>query len=261
MAPPPSTAPVLREFLYRDPSRVSSLAAQVFGGLLTAVEWQRTTNNQDEWGLGLSGFFTGKNTQGGVEGDKRTYNPHDLLANDLVGKLTEMGFIRGDVANAPDGGLVHTSGSLEIGDDKMLRTVADLMSDSAMDELTRATRSRSFSEKGQAKAIGKLFQKLSFPTIYVITDSNGFQVGGPLKTAGMDEEPDSFFLKRGGFDIPNVHVLGVKESMRLLPPGDESKLFTTFGRQFASVFRDLLFPKGLTMVTPILLYREFQVTK
>lgn len=162
-----TTRPLL-DFLYRDPSRVASLYAQVFGGQLVSAEFQEATKSVQEKTGGLSvhlvsgGYKSNNETS---EGRKEVRLPHDTITTDLIHYLAEKQYTRADFMAAPNGALIRVDGSIAFGDGTVFGHFS-----AAMEEELAVMFKGDASAKSQAaktgKQIAKLISKIQVPSIF-----------------------------------------------------------------------------------------------
>jgi len=98
-------------------------------------------------------------------------------------------------------------------------------------------------------------QKISLPSAFILQTSEGTQVVGTIKEAGMEEAISNYYFKHGTAGLSDVYMVGVKEvpsSSFKLP---DSQLFSA-GQQMAQALSDMLFPPDAIRITPIALFRK-----
>ena len=249
----------LLDFIYRDPSRIASLYAQLFGGHLLSAESVTTSRIADEKSSGVSaGLIKGdlKHINDRSDGRKEVITPHDLLLSDLIVRLIADGYVCGDSAGAANGSLIRACGSLSFGDASLMQQAVEIAH--SMDALTNELVSSS-TGKHQAKKMGQALvdwvKSAAIPSIFQITPGAAPPVAGCLKDDGLQEPIASFYYRHGAFEIPDVQIIGIKELPISSPAGSHSH-FMNVTQVIAGVTQKMLFPEHAIRVTPIVIYRE-----
>lgn len=245
----------LLDFLYRDPTRLASLYAQVFGGHLLSAEVTHTARTGTERGLGFTALLKGdmKATKDATESRKDAIAPHDTVATDLIRKLVDLAFVRDDFASAPNGSLVRASGSLSFGDGSMFGLFAELLADSP-EMLASPGKKPTSADKKLAGQVTKFLKNARIPSSFQIATAGGKIVAGHVKDAGLDEPIASFYFKHGDESLPGVSVIGVKEVASARVPGLPHQLVHVT-HALAAAFQKMIFPADAVRVTPVAIYR------
>jgi hypothetical protein len=244
--------PGLIEFIYRDPRRIPSFAAQIFGGLLQSVEKASGERKQQEDGGGgelniafLKFGVQGKGTTDESTSMKEVLHPHDAMALDVVNALFGRKLIDGSYRNAPGGSIVKVKGTLLFFDPHILQ-VASVVPDSDEGKKPRA-------EREAMKAARAVLGKLTMPPMFLLAD-NIHTVTGTLHDEGLTDPISSFHMRHSDCGMPNVTLIGVKETRQTL----NVKLphLMELGRSSSKFLSGMVMADDAIRVAPLCLFRE-----
>ena len=190
-----------------------------------------------------------------LEGDKRVFDPHDLIATDVLSFLVPNDHVLDDVVHAAHGSLVIVQGTV-VFIDRLIAEVAVIAFDNMINSQSQKPKSQEEKSALQAlKSLKDTLQKVSLPSAFILQTNEGIQVAGTIKEAGMEEAISNYYFKHGTAGLSNVYIVGVKEvssaSFRL----PDSQLFGA-GQQLAQALSDMLFPPDAIQITPIALFRK-----
>ncbi len=253
-----SRNPLLLDFLYRDPNRVPSLYAQLFGRLPQTLETTQAGREVRDKSAGIAATVLKgeiKRSNEEAESRKEISAPSDVLTTDLIHHLQQFQHVRGDIDTAPNGAIVHAEGMLAYADGTVLKLMAELFENQLVETVARGSGQAKYSDKKQNKAIATVLHRTSFPSIFQLTGQDGAKVVGSLKENGLEEPIAAYFYKHGQEQLPDVHMIGIKESAVGGNPEHGTNLIgMTMG--FAGMIRKVLFPEDAIRVTPLVLYRK-----
>ena len=179
---------VLYDFLYRDSNRIASYYSQIFRGHLSSMEKsvseRRNTNVIGKVDLHVVSADR-KVTSETLEGDKRVFGPHDLIATDVLSFLVSNDHVLDDVVNAPHSSLVIVKGTV-VFVDRLIAEVAVIAFDNMISSQKPKTQEEKSTLQG-LKVLKDALQKISLPSAFILQTSEGTQVVGTIKEAGMEE--------------------------------------------------------------------------
>ena len=248
----------LYDFLYRDSGRIASYYAQIFIGRLPSLEQTATDRTSEDKGAKLDIHIASgdlKHTSETMRSSKRTVDPHDTVTTDVLSYLQSSGHIEPGVLGAAHGGLVLTHGTLVL-IDRAMAELAVLSFDLMISEEERKPKAKQDQASLQGmRFIREFLPQLAMPSAFVLQGSDGCQVAGTIKEEGMEEPISSYYFKHGAAGLPDVYLVGIKET-----PSESFTLPSTqligAGQQAAQALSDMLFPAGAVRVTPIALFRK-----
>lgn len=254
---------LLYDFLYRDPVRVASYYAQLFGGHLMAQEntSQKRTTTDKSGGL-MAGIAKGdyRSSQEGTDGTKDTIAPHDTIVCDLLVRMAEQGRV-GEAATARPGSIVRATGTLSLVDGSGIRAAMAGVTAMLSAQQPRVNREHRRAkgnnnpppnESDIAPGIAGLSQ-LTFPSLFLLQSSE-LMYYGTVKDVGLDEPVIAFLFKHGEQGLPGVTVLGVKEGSEPFPSFSDESLLGPSRSIMGTVSRMMIPPDG-TAITPLVIYR------
>jgi hypothetical protein len=248
----------LYDFLYRDSNRIASYYSQIFHGHLSSME----KNVSERRNVDVSGkldfhVVSGdrKITTETLEGDKRIFDPHDLIATDVLSFLVTNDHALDDITNAPHGSLVVVQGTL-VFVDRLIAEVAIIAFDNLIS--THSAKPKSPEEKANLQGLKVLkdaLQKISLPSAFILQTNEGIQIVGTIKEAGMEEAISNYYFKHGTAGLSDVYMIGIKEVPSPAFALPDTQLIGA-GQQMAQALSDMLFPAEAIRVTPIALFRR-----
>ena len=252
--------PHLYEFLYRDPSRVTSLTAQINRGLLTGTERTTADRKMSESGLGLAAVVTGayRSARDATATQKDSYQPHDQSLSDLLLELNAAKFVHPSPFFAPHGSIIQVTGSLEFADGAAIKMLATNLETIQEANATGPKVHKKSADRKIEKMGTKLIEDMDFPPIFMLFEANGSVTCGTLKSDGLDEPLSNFLFKYGGNQLPGIHVLGIKEVAHAPTPGAAESGLAVTSRIYSKVFESLVFPPEAMRVSPILIFRMIE---
>jgi hypothetical protein len=253
---------LLYDFLYRDPARVASYYAQLFGGHLTAQEntSQKRSMTENAFG-GNAGVVKGdrKSVTEGAEGSKSVLSPHDTILCDLLIRLAEQGRVR-EAAAAPAGAIVRATGALALVDGSGLRAAIAGLTAAAAANQPQPNRAHRRGQGGPAPSAGPDLtsglaglSQMTFPSLFMLKTPEAMYYG-TVKDAGLDEPVIGFLFKHGDQGLPGVTVLGVKEGAEPFPTFPEDGLLQP-SRGIMGMVSRMMTPPGGVPLTPVVMYR------
>lgn len=246
----------LYDFLYRDTYRLASCYAQLFRGVMTSREGQRTVREAEENVFkGSLAAVAGehKDTRDTSQIHKEVFDPHDLVTRDVLAGLSEQGRIHPDIEQAPNGALVVAKGSILFQDGsllKMMGSAADLANSS-----NKPKNQQERSDQATLRVMAKILNALNLPSFFVMQTDDGAQIVGTIKEDGMTEPILTHLYKHGPHGISGAAIVGIKEVGTSAPPLDATQLLGA-GQNGAQIMSTLLFPPDAIRVTPLAIFRE-----
>jgi hypothetical protein len=243
----------LYDFLYRDPGRLASYYAQIFGGHLSAVEETDSERSAKAKG-GKAGLLPvasveGTLTEEVLSSSRRTFTPHDLISIDVLTALIRGDRITTQFTEAPHGALIRVEGTVLFIDRHMLELAGGLLGAVA----------GALPAGGEGvdvlKMLEKLFASLTVPSAFMIQTNDGRKVVGTLKDGGMEEPISAYYFKHGPAGLSGVHLIGIKESPAPAINLPQQSLMGA-GQGLAQVLSDLTFDKQAIRVTPVAMFRK-----
>ena len=251
---------VLYDFLYIDKNKIDSFYAQIFEGLLKQVEQNTSLSKNEtekmEGGIKpfingeISGFKTIKESQ------NKTIDPAQIVILDTLSTLSKNAI---DIHDAKEGDIVITNGNLHIATNNMLKMFVDV------GEALTSEQAKTTKEKKEFKQIKQLMKSflnhVSVEPIMLLKNNND-PIVGSLKKEFLQDDPDTFQLKYGYSGLDDVFMIGFYEnkSQSTTTGYQPNSDFINSSRQFAESIKELFFPANSTVVTPIAIYKEVQVS-
>jgi len=134
----------LYDFLYRDSNRIASYYSQIFHGHLSSMEKstseRRNTDVSGKVDLHVVSADR-KITNETLEGDKRVFDPHDLIATDVLSFLVSNDHVLDDVVHAAHGSLVIVQGTV-VFIDRLIAEVAVIAFDNMINSQSQKPKSQ-----------------------------------------------------------------------------------------------------------------------
>lgn len=256
---PEEPAVELYDFLYRDPVRIPSYYAQLFGGKLSSVELTTTARAFSERSgkASILGALMGE-AKGGDDrstGRKEVLDASDMLATDVLSALVSQKRLRTDVLGAPFNSLLMTKGDVTFVDQGTLK-LGKLAIDSELKTLSKDRAVPNRAEKQHTlEMIGKLIDTIVLPSLFFMQIAPEQVVVGQVAEEGMSAPISSHYFKHGDSSLREVYVVGIKETdgPKIVLP---NSAFFTAAMGMAKVLGDMMVPKGVVRVTPIALFRK-----
>jgi hypothetical protein len=249
----------LYDFLYRDSSRIASYYAQIFTGLLTTLEETESERDTTDKGAKLNLQLASGDVKSGQENmrsQKRIIDPHDVLTTDVLSSLRSAGKFSEDVLGAPQGALIVAQGTLVLVDRGMLQLAVVALEAEASNKMKTA---KTPAQRAEAQVLKQqiipFLSKIDLPSGFVLQTTEGLDIAGTLKDDGMEEPISTYYFKHGAAGLSSVYLIGIKETATYsfaLP----SEQIIGAGQVAAEALRNMMFPPGAVMVTPIALFRE-----
>jgi len=248
----------LYDFLYRDSSRIGSYYAQIFSGRLSSIERAESAKeSSDKEGKLTAGFASAeaKITKEAQSGLKHIFDPHDLIASDVLAILTRDKRIDRDPAGAAHGSLILAKGTL-VFVDKSLMGMASMALDMVLSAEAKKPKHQRDKESVQNMTILKgLLGGITLPSAFLLGTQAGLMIGGTIKEAGMEEPISTYYFKHGTSGLADVFLVGIKEIPSPAFAMPDQQLFGAH-RQAAQALSDMLFPKEAILVTPMAMFRK-----
>jgi len=255
---PEEPAVELYDFLYRDSTRIASYYAQLFGGKLTSLEETETSRDSVDKSGGLSLHVISGGLKSGQEdaaSTRRTIDPSDIIATDVLTSLREREQLNKNVEDAPHGSLVIAKGTIVFVDRSIL-TLADLVFEMEIVNKRKAARSQAERlEVASLEFIRKFLAKIELPSGFLLHTEDGLQLAGTIKDSGMEEPISTYYFKHGSAGLTDVYLVGIKEVPTLSFTLPNTQLIGA-GQLAVQGLADMMFPPGSTKVTPIALFRR-----
>lgn len=241
------------DFLYVDKSRIFSIYAQVFGGLVLYTK-KRYGYVQDADKSAAIDIKIAKADIGHKEVNIdeliHTISPHEIITIDVISKLL-------DLSGDKNSKVVLLNGDLIFMDEFLIEMAGqffDIMESIMDDDIAKLL------SKKDRKKMKKFNQMLKdfvaktpmLPAFILQCESEIW--GGTLKKDMLPEPISSFYLKYGNQQIANVYVLGIKEESQQSEPFSEN--LTQAMATLLPEFRKLVFPEGTKTVTPLAIFRK-----
>lgn len=255
----PAEQPVeLYDFLYRDPSRISSYYAQLFNGRLTGIEKNTSERSSKDLGAGINAFQVVRGdvrrTDETTTQQRETIDPDDVIAVDVLARLKESGILREDIEGAPNSSLIMASGILLFIDRHMLE-MAVIGLDAALEQEKRKPKQQQNKEMLAIYPLVKKFvASMVLPSAFMLETAAG-KIVGTIKEDGMEEPIPSYYFKHGTAGLSGVYVIGIKEQPSLTVSLPNTDLIG-IGRSVAQALTTLMFPEDAIRITPIALFRK-----
>ncbi len=249
----------LYDFLYRDPVRIPSFYAQLFGGRLATVEQLESSRDAKERsGRGsIGGFVSGevKGTDDKTVGRKEVYDAADLLVGDVLARLSQTGRLNADYGSAPTGSLIIASGAVAFVDQSALKIGRLAFEAEAKEVKSRPGTHKSKKEQTAGlDMVAKLMDAITLPSMFVMKTDSGI-IAGQIRDDGMSEPISAHYFKYGDASMTDVFVVGIKEVPGPTIQLPEAAFFTaTMG--MAQVLTKMTLPESATRITPLALFRK-----
>ena len=128
-------------------------------------------------------------------GSKRTIDPHDLIATDVLSYLQSNQLISVDVTNAPHGALVIALGTLVFADRHILELATVIFDGLIADEERKPKSQQDKSLIQSWKFIKNFLGKIPLPSAFLLQTNDGVQLAGAIKEAGMEEPISTYYFK------------------------------------------------------------------
>lgn len=249
------------DFLYRDANRLASYYAQIFSGRLASIEHTDSDKSGKERTGKVNAQVAGADFKSSAETqntEKRTIDPHDMIASDVLTYLREHGFIHSDAAEAPSGSIIIAQGTLALIDSTIAELAGTAFDNLLAAELTKPIKQRDNLGIQNMKMIKNFMSKISFPSAFVLQSEAGLQTVGTLKEVGLEETISSSYFKHGGSGLADIFVVGIKE----VGARDFTFALTDFmaaGLSLAEQLNILLFPPNSIRITPLAMFRRLSL--
>src|SRR5262249_30236342 len=246
----------LYDFLYRDSNRIASYYAQLFSGRLSSIEeTDATRESQDKDIKGDAKIVSGglKWVKEATTGAKRVFDPHDMVATDVLAELGKR-HVSTNVREAQHGGLVRAKGTVVFLDRVIVDLAEVVISSMLADEEAKQKRDRNPRLIQQYKLIRAMLPKLAFPSAFLFHAADGSKIAGTIKEAGMEEPISGYYFKFGASGISDVHLVGVKESPSQTVQIPKTQLFGA-GQQAVQGVSGMLFSSDCFRVNPVAMFR------
>lgn len=190
-----------------------------------------------------------------LEGDKRIFDPHDLIATDVLSFLVSNDHALDDVVNAPHGSLVIAKGTV-VFIDRLIAEVAVIAFENIIASQPQKPKTQEEKSNLQGlKVLKDALQKISLPSAFILQTSEGCQIVGTIKEAGMEEAISNYYFKHGTSGLSDVYLVGVKEVPSESFTLPDNQLFGAV-QQMAQALSNMLFPPDAIRITPIALFRK-----
>ena len=248
---------VLYDFLYRDSGRIGSYYAQIFGGKLSSFEKTESEREVgDRTGKASLSIVSveGKTSRETQSGDKQTFDPHDVVASDVLGILTRTNRLSEDIKGATHGALILTQGTLVFVDKSIMELATKTFGILVQAEQRKPKHKRDPDILG-LEVLLTFLDTLVIPSAFMLLKKDGTQIVGTLKEAGMEEPISTYYFKHGTDGLSDVYLLGIKE-IRSPAFSLPDQQFFAAGQKAAQALSDMLFPKDAIRVTPIAMFRK-----
>jgi hypothetical protein len=248
----------LYDFLYRDSSRITSYYAQIFGGHLKSVQdTDSEKDSRDKVGrlnlqLANADLRSGREN---LQSQTRVIDPHDLIATDVLVRLSTENRFHDNVEKAPHGSLIIASGTVLFIDRSMME-IAKAVFDGQASEAIRAARSAPQKAAARAqKQLLPILNSIEMPSGFLLHTDRDLDIVGTLKESGMEEPISTYYFKHGAAGLAEVYLAGIKEepSFSVLLPAEK---MIGVGQTAAAALKELMFPERVITVTPIAMFRE-----
>lgn len=248
----------LYDFLYRDPVRVPSFYAQLFGGRLSTVELTTSARQATEKAGKVSALDVVSGEFKGIEdrstGRREVIDAADLLAGEVLSELVGRKLVREDVGDAPSNALVMTRGEITFIDHSALKI--GKMSLESMIQPAKNKKGPKDREaiQGMEMVVG-LLDAITLPSMFVMRDQSGLVVAGQVRDSGMAEPISAHYFKHGSSTLGDVYIVGIKEVHGAKIELPDAQFFTA-SMAMADLLGGLVFPRDAIRVTPIALFRK-----
>lgn len=265
----------LYDFLYIDHERVKSLYAQLYSGLLGAIESVAAETLTKTTSAKIGGEpFAGLEYQHGkeeLESRLERIDPHDLVLRDVLQGLKEKGFIETDPEAAAPGNIILLNGTISILNFEAYRHFIEIMPHllgMAPEEASltgKSKKQRRQSERAKKKEQASVFGVIKgmaeiVPwSLQVIIHTDKMTAWGAIKTENLRDDPGTYTLKYGPTLAGKWYMLGIVDVIEEIQPADSSSLPETISglmeaaRGINSAFGR---PDNLVGVTPLLIFRK-----
>lgn len=248
----------LYDFLYRDSSRITSYYAQIFGGRPSSIEETDSERSTAENVLkeSLHVISAEQRHRSEIEtGSKKTIDPHDIIATDVLTSLQEGGQLNSDLVGAPHGSLVIAQGTL-LFVDRLLGQIGTLAAEVAVRQEERKPHSKQDRNAIYQQKLGAQFlAKVEIPSSFLLRTNDGIQIAGTIKDAGMEEPITTYYFKHGTAGLAGVYAICIKEVPSTSVSLPNTKLIGA-AQLLAQALTDLLFPQESIRVTPVAIFRK-----
>jgi hypothetical protein len=240
------------DFLYRDPSRLTSFYAQVFGGVLTGSEKATTGREATETSYKGSVSLVSvdrKTVSDRAESKKESSVPHDITIVDLLNWLLLNHRIEDDFVNAPHHQLVRASGLLCFHDGSHLSGLLDAFG-------THYIETDKTTPKSQKKVYQTLIKSSAVQSCFSMSTKSGHIVVGALKDAGLETPITSHSMIHAGKDIDGVTVVGIKENGDGYTSSQRMGEFVISTSKIAQILNSMIVPNDAVRVVPLAIFRK-----
>ncbi len=266
----------LYDFIFIDRSRVQSLYAQLFSGLLSEIETLATESHDQghEMKAGGSpvGSFSSTRKKEVSESQSEKTDPHDLILKDVLGGLHDTGFICQDPLKAKPGNIILLKGAVSILDFKLYDNILKLMpsffelaqhDSGAKNHQTKKARQQAASnQKKMAKTMESVLSGMAdmVPwSINVIMQADKVITWGGIQKEHLRDEPGALMQKHGTVLSGDWYMLAIVDAIgptsSVIPDGfpDFIAGITTIVDSMKDVAGR---PDDFMGVTPLLIFRK-----
>jgi hypothetical protein len=256
---PDEPAAGLYDFLYRDPVRIPSFYAQLFGGRLSTVELTTAAREATERAGKVSAMNVLSGEAKGIEdrttGRKEVIDATDLLAGDVLSALVGKGTVREDFVEAPSNALILVSGEVTFVDHSALKIGKIVLEAAIKDEEKKKGHQKNRDAIRGLEMVAKLIDTITLPSMFVMRTAGGPVIAGQVRDEGMAEPISAHYFKHGASTLRDVFAVGVKESDGSPIELPQAQFFTA-AMGMAQALGGLLFPPDAVRITPIALFRK-----
>lgn len=212
----------LYDFLYIDNERVKFIYAQLFSGLLDAIEdvaSERTTQTSSGRAGGSPVGHLEHSTQTSEEESRlEQIDPHDLILKDVLQKLNEYDMIKHDDRSALVGNFVLLNGKISILDFGNYQYFIDILPGLIQSEATQkqgkdSKKDSKQKENEEIKSFLQLMSNIVPWSIQLIISSENLLGWGAINSNNLRDDPGNLMLKHGPTLVGNWYMLGIVDAL------------------------------------------------
>jgi len=263
----------LYDFIFIDQVRVKSLYAQLFTGLLSEIESLASENSGKSTSVQVGGDPFGSvnrtSSENASESSTNRIDPHDIILQDVLGKLHELNFICSDPLKAVPGNIILIQGTVGILDFGFFQNFAEILP--AMLQFNSPKnqhgKKKTLADKQQetsTKQLAELFKKFAslVPwSLTVLMQSEIVTSWGGIKKEDLRADPGHLTLKYGPTLSGTWYMLALVDT---IPGGEEQDkdiinmpdLFDGMMQAFKGMRESVGRPSSCMGVTPLLIFRK-----
>ncbi|WP_291323232.1 hypothetical protein [Desulfonatronospira sp.] len=211
----------LYDFLYIDHERVKSIYAQLFSGLLGAIEnvasESRTKSSEGQIGGSPLGHALLGSSATQNESKLEMLDPHDLILRDVLQGLHEENFIVSDTSSISPGNFILLNGTVSILDLNAYKHFIGIMPQFLEQPVTAPKKGKDKQihkhHQKQAASLSQLISDVVPWSLQVIIEDKRSTAWGAINGNNLRDAPGNLMLKHGSTLVGEWYILGIVDAL------------------------------------------------